>query len=305
MKVLITGALGHIGSHFIESFSVDWDLILVDNMHTQRYCSLFNLKRNVSFIESDISDLSLKDLDGVDAVVHLASITNAVKSFDNNIKLQLDKDFDSTLRLIDLCLESNVKKFIFPSTTSVYGVASEIVYEDDESVLNPQSPYADMKLRKEKMIQNKLEKSNLKYVILRFGTIFGTSAGIRFHTAVNKFCWQASCNIPITVWRQNINYLRPYLGLDDAKNVVEFFINSQAGLNNIYNIVSCNMKLSDIISLIQKEKPTIEVNPVDTPLLNQFSYEVSTDKIKDLGFEFADCIQYNIQNTMRMLSGIK
>ncbi len=64
--------------------------------------------------------------------------------------------------------------------------------------LNPQSPYAECKMKKGKI---KKKFKNLKFITLRFGTIFGFSEGIRFHTAVNKFCWQASIGEPITIWK--------------------------------------------------------------------------------------------------------
>ena len=58
--------------------------------------------------------------------------------------------------------------------------------------LKPQSPYAETKLKEEKLIKDLVSSNQLKAIICRFGTIYGISPGMRFHTAVNKFCWQAA-----------------------------------------------------------------------------------------------------------------
>ena len=91
----------------------------------------------------------------------------------------------------------------------------------DITDLNPQSPYADTKIKEEAYLR---DEKKLDYVILRFGTIFGVSKGMRFHTAVNKFCWQVSLQKPITVWRTAITQKRPYLDLNDAKRAIIFII---------------------------------------------------------------------------------
>ena len=80
MKVLVTGACGHIGSKLIRSLPESYELLIVDNMLTQRYPSLFYINRKVKFLEQDISDLTLDQLEGIDVVIHLAAITNLPKS---------------------------------------------------------------------------------------------------------------------------------------------------------------------------------------------------------------------------------
>ena len=88
MRLLITGALGHIGSRFIHSLKPDQnfgEIVLLDNLSTQRYSSLFDLPRGVSFrfIEDDVCTANLKEyFAGIDAVVHLAAITDAPRSFE-------------------------------------------------------------------------------------------------------------------------------------------------------------------------------------------------------------------------------
>ena len=82
-------------------------------------------------------------------------------------------------------------KLIHISSTSIYGVSSSLVNESlEKKFLKPQSPYAAIKLKEENILKN---NKNINFVTLRFGTIVGTSSGMCFHTAVNKFCLAARC----------------------------------------------------------------------------------------------------------------
>lgn len=205
MKILVTGALGHIGSYLIRDLGNHFpeaSIVMVDNMMTQRYSSLFNLPSlaNYKFIEGDVQKMDLDPLfNQVDVVVHLAAITDAVGSFDKAKEVE-ENNFISTENVANACVQSG-SKLITLSSTSVYGTQNEIVDEDClESELQPQSPYASTKLKEENLIASMCIKEKLRAVTFRFGTIFGVSPGMRFHTAVNKFCWQASLGLPITVW---------------------------------------------------------------------------------------------------------
>ena len=242
MKLLITGGLGHIGSHLIRHLPLEMDLVVADDLSSQRYCSLFALDRKIKFLDKDIEDLVERDMVGVDVVVHLAAVTNAANSFNN--KEEMEKvNIHKTKKFIKFCKDSNVSRFIFPSSTSVYGVAADVVYEDDPSVINPQSPYAESKIIIEDVIKEELG-DRTKYLILRFGTIFGVSIGMRFHTAINKFCYEASMKKPLTIWKQNYNHMRPYLGINDAACSITHFLLSDTELwNNTYNVLSGNYSL--------------------------------------------------------------
>ena len=298
MNILITGGCGHIGSYLIRSLDPSqYKITVVDNLLTQRYCSLFNLDFPIKFIEKDIKDLKLKDLKGIDIVIHLAAITNAADSFTNKKEVE-EINYKQTKDFIDICEKANCK-FIFPSSTSVYGVAADIVYEDEDKFLNPQSPYAESKIN----IENYLKKNVSNYLILRFGTIFGISEGMRFHTAINKFCYEASLKRPLTLWKQNYNQYRPYLGLKDAVKALNYFLGKNHW-NETYNVLTGNYKVKDIINYIS-EIVEVDLNMVDTPLLNQFSYKVSDEKIKNIGFDPDDNLEDNIVRTLKTLRNLK
>ena len=301
MNILITGGCGHIGSYLIRKLPLKYKITVVDNLLTQRYCSLFDLGRGIKLIEKDIDGLTKDDVVGIDVVIHLAAITNAEGSFKNKEETE-NVNIVKTEKFIELCKKVRIPYFIFPSSTSVYGTATDVVYEDDDSVVNPQSPYAETKIGIENLLKN---QSDISYLILRFGTIFGQSIGMRFHTAINKFCYEVSLGKPLTIWKQNYEQVRPYLGLDDAVRSIIHFLNNSQCSNQTYNVISGNYKLSDVVKSIEKVAGKVDLNMVDTPLLNQFSYDVNDEKVRKTGFESKDKLEVSVRETLKLLDNLK
>jgi UDP-glucose 4-epimerase len=309
-KILITGALGHIGSKLIHSIKPGefGEVCLIDNMLTQRYASLFNLPNDVSFkfFEDDIlkADLGVL-LKGVDCVVHLAAICDAVGSF--NRRDEIEKvNYDGTKRIAEACFKTNTK-LLFPSTTSVYGSQSEQVDETCPiEELLPQSPYAEFKLKSEQMLQEMGKNQRLQFVTCRFGTIFGTSIGMRFHTAVNKFCWQAAMGQPLTVWKTAMDQKRPYLGVSDAVKAIKFIIEQELFDGGIYNIVSSNNTVRDIVDAIRESIPSLKVKLVDSEIMNQLSYEVLAEKFTQIVHcELDENLHESIRNELETLNVVR
>lgn len=308
MKVLITGGLGHIGSKLIREYIVRDDVELIrifDNLSTQRYCSLFNLpSKKCEFIDGDITNIELlkKSMKDIDVVIHLASITDAPSTI-NNSELTEKIIYNGTWNVLNSAIHANVKRFLHASTTSVYGEAEGIVDEDYDNY-KPASPYAEAKRKTEILIKNVAKEIDFPAIILRKGTIFGTSIGMRFHTAINKFCYLAVMGKPLTVWDSALNSKRPYLGLNDCINSYKFFENN--GKNGeIYNLVTKNFEMKEIIDTIKKIVPDVKVEITKSPLLNQKSYNVSDEKIRKIGFVYGDDLERNMKETIELFKGIK
>ena len=297
---MITGGLGHIGSYLIKKLPEDFNIVVVDNLLTQRFCSLFNRERKITFIDEDIENIKVSHLKDIDAVIHLAAITNSVESFKNKNEME-DVNITKTEKFINTCKNAKVPRLIFPSSASVYGIDSSYVYEDNDRFINPQSPYAEAKINVENTIKKSLGKDT-KFIILRFGTIFGVSQGMRFHTAINKFCYQVATNKPLTIWKQNYNHTRPYLGIDDAVRSMIFFLNKKDNVwNETYNVLTSNYSLHDIIEMIISIDNSVSIKLIDTPLINQYSYKVSDAKIKNIGFTTKDSMIKSIKETLLLL----
>jgi UDP-glucose 4-epimerase len=304
-KILITGALGHIGSKMIHSIKPGEyeEVCMVDNLLTQRYPSLFNLPRGVNykFVEGDILKVDLHALTkNVGTVIHFAAITDAAGSFNRREEVE-QVNYEGTKRVAEACIRTNTS-LLFPSTTSVYGSQSEQVDETCPiEELQPQSPYAEYKLKSEQMLKEMGDKQGLKFVICRFGTIFGTSIGMRFHTAVNKFCWQAVMGQPLTVWKTAMDQKRPYLGVNDAIQAIKFIIENDLFDGEIYNIVSSNNTVRDIVDSIIKYVPDPKIKLVESEIMNQLSYEVINKRFKSKGFISTCSLKKGICETISLL----
>lgn len=309
-KIVVCGALGHIGSRLIRTLPAqytDSEIVLLDNLSSQRYSSLFNLPTNGAyrFFEMDVLVDDLAPVfDGADVVVQLAALTNAAGSFEIREKLERE-NYLATERVAQACLRTG-SALINISSTSVYGTQKDVVDEDcGEEDLQPQSPYAETKLREEKLLAGFGRSDGLRFVTFRFGTIFGISPGMRFHTAVNKFCWQAVTRQPITVWRTALHQVRPYLDLEDAVRAVDFVIRGDRFDGNIYNVLTLNATVNEILDVIRTHVPDIAIEYVDTKIMNQLSYHVSNQRFRTCGFEFHGDLRRGIADTISLFQGVQ
>ena len=307
MKIIVTGAIGHIGSYIVRDLGVQFpkaEIVMIDNMMTQRYASLFNLPPlgNYHFIEDDVNSIDLKTVfSGANVVIHLAAITDATGSFDRAEELE-NNNYQSTVKVANACIETGAS-LIALSSTSVYGTQNDVVDEGcSEEELLPQSPYATTKLKEEKLIAKLCKERGLKAIHCRFGTIFGASAGMRFHTAVNKFCWQAVMGRPISVWRTAYDQKRPYLDLLDASRAIELIIKNNIFDGRVYNVLTNNSTVREVVDVIREFVPDIEVGFVDSKIMNQLSYEVLDNRFKSQGFISAGSLRRGIGETVSLLS---
>src|SRR3990167_11148783 len=294
--IVVTGSLGHIGSRLI--LEIDEEVVIIDNLCTQAYYSLFNLSR-CKFIQEDIMSTDLYSLfNRADAVIHLAAIVGPENSYYQR-ELVERVNVEGTRKVANACIESNCP-MVFASTTSVYGVQAE---EVDEKCINlkPQSPYAESKIKSEWILE-RLGNEGLRYIVLRMGTIFGISPGMRFHTAVNKFCFQAAIGKPITVWRTAMNQNRPYLDITDMIRAVRLILDDNIYNNQTYNLVTVNTTVGKIIDIIKERIPNLSINFVDTQIMSQLSYTVSNEKFRKLGFLFKGDLSKGINETLDLLT---
>ncbi|MCK5023166.1 MAG: SDR family oxidoreductase [Candidatus Aenigmarchaeota archaeon] len=307
MNILVTGGLGHIGSKLIVELSKRKDvskIVILDNLHTQRYCSLMNLPDNVKyrFIEGDvINENDLKNaIRNVDIIIHLAAITNAPETM-KFPELTKKVNYDSVKMMLEIAKKEGVKKFFFPSTTSVYGHAQGMI-DESYTKCKPLTPYAEYKLKAEQEVIK--ANGNMKTCVARFGTVYGYSIGMRFHTAVNKFIFQAINKQPITVWEDALNQKRPYLDLEDSIRFIQFFMdnNDDDFFGRVYNVLTENTTVRNVINIIKKSAKDTEIKMTKNPILNQQSYEIGRSEIEKMGFTFKGNMDNGISETIKAFS---
>ena len=303
MNLLITGALGHIGSGLIEKVGKIKNLknvYLLDSARSNNLNVLFNLsnkKIKFKFLLEDLnSKNSLNSITGkIDTVVHLAAITNAEQSFKNK-KLIFENNFGIFKRIVNFCLKKNAK-LIHLSSTSVYGHSTKTVDENFKN-LEPRSPYAEEKLMEENYLK-RLKK--IKFITFRLGTISGISKGMRFHTAVNKFCLNTILGQEIPVWTNALNQQRPYCSLKDAIRAIIKIINYNRFDNQTYNVLTKNYTVGQILNMIKSNNFKFKIKKTNTPILNQSFYGVSNKKFSKFKIKMSKGIEKDITETLNML----
>ena len=306
MKILITGGLGHIGSYLIENIGkikFVKKIYVIDNFSTSRYCSLFNLPKTdkkIYFYQKDLAATNeLKNFKRTDIVINLASLTDAESSL--NIKNKVYKNNLGIFKNILTYCKKNSSKLIHISSTSVYGEQKGLVDENCKK-LRPKSPYAKVKVIEENIL--KKNKDKISFVSYRFGTISGVSMGMRFHTAINKFCFYALLGKPLPVWKSMMNKPRPYLSLKDAFKVIKFTIENNFFNNETFNILSQHLTLKKIISFFRKYQKTIRIKHVKSKLINQYSYKISNKKFSQRALILKSNIHHDIKSTLKIFKNI-
>jgi UDP-glucose 4-epimerase len=305
MKIVVTGALGHIGSSLIRAFPIYFpnaEIVLLDNLVTQRFTSLFNLPAigRYRFHEADVREADLRRLfEDAHVVVHLAATTDAAGTANNPAAVEAN-NYHATEKVAAACFESG-SRLVHLSSTSVYGTQEATVSEDcAPEDLKPQSPYAETKLKEENLVRS-LKTKGLKAIICRFGTIFGPSPGMRFHTAVNKFCWQAVMGQPLSVWRTAYDQKRPYLALSDAVRAIPHIIEHDLFDGRIYNVLTLNATVREVVDAVRQFAPRVKISFVDSPIMNQLSYEVSAQRFLERDFVFTGDLRRGIGETISLL----
>ena len=229
-------------------------------------------------------------------------MTNAEKSFGKEKRC-----FQITSNSFSNCInfaEKTGAKLVHLSSTSVYGKQTDLVDETcEKKYLKPQSPYAKIKIIEENILKKNTKL--IRYNTFRFGTIAGVSKGIRFHTAVNSFCLNAAIGEKIKVYKTALHQYRPYLSLKMLLNYFKFCIENDFFENDIYNVVSNNFTVNQIINKIKKLKKGIKIAYVNSAIMNQLSYHVDKKKLSKRGLFLDSSLDRDIANTLNLFKNIK
>ena len=289
MTVLVTGGIGYLGSRLIReipdhpTFSGE-TIRIYDNFRQPRFQSLWDLPSYADYevVEADIRDEEelAAAMDDVDTVFHLAAITNAPDTFDIPDKTH-EVNYEGAVSTYETAREAGVSQFVNVSTCSVYGTTEEEITESFDC--DPESPYGEAKLEAEQEMLDRYD-GEMGATALRLGTVYGWTRGMRFDTVVDKFAYLAATDQPLTVYEGAENQRRPYLHVQDAVRSM-LFAAAELGDGEPYNVVGQNGRLQDVIDAIVAHFPDVDIGYTEVEHLNQLSYVVSDEKIRNEGFE--------------------
>jgi len=280
-KILITGGGGYIGTNLVKHLvKKKYHVKVIDTFWFGKY---LKKKNYLTIIKKDIRNIKYSDIGNVDCIIHLASIANDPAG-DLDPSLTWDVNVLATYRIIDLAIKQRVKKFIFASSGSVYGIKKEKKVTEELN-LEPVSEYNKSKMIAERILLS--YKKNIDLIILRPATVCGYSPSMRLDVAVNALTFNALKNKKIKVFGGK--QIRPNLHMSDMIEVYEFFINQNLKKNRtndqiIYNVGFDNLSIINIAKTVKKTikiKSEIFVRPSNDPR----SYRQNSDRLLKLGFK--------------------
>jgi len=283
MKILVTGGCGYIGSALIPALLNEGHKVLsIDN---QLFGNLLSKHKNLENRKINFGEIKQKYLKNVDTVIHLASISNDPSALIDS-KITWETNVLFTLKLLNLCKKNKIKKFIFASSGSVYGVSKKKKVSETSNLV-PISDY-----NKTKMIGEKLVQSYQKYfntVILRPGTVCGYSKSLRLDLTVNAMTFFALKKKVIKV--NGGKQIRPHVHISDMVRAYLFFLNKK-NIKGIYNIGFENHSIINIAKMIKKSFPDALVKKNKS--IDPRSYRLYSGKILKIGFKPKKNIQIAI-----------
>lgn len=260
MKIFVTGGAGYLGTGIVSRLSQMpevSEIIIYDNLSRGGY-SLFlgtrlNHSTKIKLVQGDLLDSRKlgKAIRGVDVVYHLAAKVNTPYVNSDGHSFEQVNHW-GTAELVYAVEESDVKKFVYASSASVYGSSSKIL--DENHPPNPRTIYAISKFRGEEQVA-RLMDSRETY-ILRCGNVYGYNPSVRFDMVINQFMFNANYNRRISIHGTG-KQQRAFVNIDTIKDVFSNIIFKDVP-SGIYNVFDQNYKVLDIVDVLKQIYPDLE-----------------------------------------------
>jgi len=310
MKAVVTGAAGFIGSHLTERLLKDgWSVVGIDSF--DEFYDPQIKRRNIAqaqdsscfqLIEADIRDKAAMEQavsDDVDVIIHLAARAGVRPSIEQPA-LYADVNINGTVVMLEVARERQIKKFVFASSSSVYGNNRKVPFSEDDNVDFPISPYAATKKAGELICHTYHHLYDISMTCLRFFTVYGPRQ--RPDLAIHKFSRLIEDGKPIPVYGDG-TMSRDFTYIDDIINGVVASIERCSGYH-IYNLgESRPIDVTGLISEIEKalgKKATINRLPVQPGDVDRTFADVAKAQ-RDLNYEPSTHIATGLAQFVRWL----
>ncbi|MBX9622048.1 MAG: SDR family NAD(P)-dependent oxidoreductase [Alphaproteobacteria bacterium] len=308
-KALVTGGAGFIGSHIVEDLLGDGlEVISIDNYSAgkkENLAHLINWGQKFKEIKADVRDYkNLRPyLEGVDIVFHQAVSKNTICFKDPASDLEINAL--GTLNVLTAAREAGVKKFVHASTGSVYG-DTRYYPSDEEHPLNPNSFYGVSKLAAEKYVRAFHHLYGMNVNILRYYHVFGPRQDYSdVGGVVSIFGRRAFQNLPLTIYGDGTQ-LRSFTFVKDVVNANKFLALTDDVSGEAFNCASgVKVTIKELADAILKYfgKETLPIEFQDWKPGDIKYFNVSHQKIADLGFKFQTSFEEGLANTLEWIIG--
>jgi nucleoside-diphosphate-sugar epimerase len=284
-RVLVTGGAGYVGSSLIPKLlAADYDVTVLDlYIYGEQLFAEYRDRAGLREIKGDLRNPAdvARALEGCDAVIHLACISND-PSFDLNPTLGRSINYDCFRPLVKASKEAGVRRFIYASSSSVYGIKDTPEVTEDLPLL-PLTDYSKYKAMCEDVLMEERE-GGFTTVILRPATVCGYAPRLRLDLTVNILTNLAISKGRITVFGGD--QLRPNIHVEDMTDLYLTLLEApaQAVDGKVWNAGYHNLKVREIAEMV-RSKVGSGVEIVVTPTDDHRSYHVSSERIRrELGF---------------------
>src|SRR6185295_15903404 len=283
MKILLTGTEGYIGSRAAPILAArGHDITGLDTGFYRDGCLYLDpvgLPMAPHTIFKDLRAVTPKDFEGFDAVVHLAELSNDPLG-ENRPEITFKINHDGSVRIAKAAKQAGVKRFVYASSCSVYGVGSGEEFLDETSPTNPQTAYANCKVNVERDV-SALADGAFCVSFLRNATAYGPSPRMRFDIVLNDLCALAWTKKKIAMISDGRPW-RPIVHIEDIIEAIRCTLEAPIAAVNgeIFNVgaTSENYRIREIADIVAKAFPGCEVT-VGPPSADNRSYRVNFDKI--------------------------
>ncbi|WP_276497272.1 NAD-dependent epimerase/dehydratase family protein [Pontibacter litorisediminis] len=289
MKILITGNMGYVGPGVVERLRaahpeatlVGYDMAYFANCLTN--APVLPESRLDVQLYGDVRTMPAEVLDGVDAVVHLAAISNDPmgKKYED---ITMEVNYKSSVRIAEMAKAAGVKNFVFASSCSMYGAASEQAKTED-SELNPLTAYARSKVATEKDLKP-LAGDGFIVTCLRFATACGMSDRLRLDLVLNDFVAGAVATGKINILSDGTPW-RPLIHVKDMARAIEWAVTRQPSNGGEYLAVNTgsnewNYQVYELANAVSELIPGVDVTVNKDAAPDKRSYRVNFDLYKQL-----------------------
>ena len=305
MKVLVTGGAGYIGTELISALIAKPEVekvIIYDNLSRPNYNMFLGLRLQkhfkISFVKGELLDSRglRKVLKDVDVVYHLAAhVTTPFANADAHTYEQVNHW--GTAELVYAVEESKVKRFIYLSSTGVYGSSKEAV--DETAAPAPQSLYAISKLRGEEHVRRL--SSKIDTFIMRCGNAYGYNKSMRFDAVINRFVFEANFDKRVTIQgdgKQSRTFIHIELLAKGLANLLTADLHS-----GTYNLVDRTLKVFDIVDVLKELVPPLEFIFINQHLrLHELNVKENQLVNKVLGISHQHSLKEELEDFMAKFS---